>query len=221
MNPRSEDYSPNPFRQAVKSALLGVVPRSQLVASLPKGSSSVALTFDDGPHPEWTPRVLDALAAAGAHATFFVIGERAAQHPALIQRLAAEGHTVGHHSWTHSEPSITSAKVLLEESRRTRALVEELTGRPAPFFRPPHGKLTGAKLLGTWWQRNVVVLWNRDPKDFQLPDADALVARMSDRPLEAGDILLLHDVHRQTAEALPRILAATKQRCVALRMPDD
>lgn len=218
MTQRSEYDSPNPLRQAVKSALLGVVPRSRLVASLPAGSSSIALTFDDGPHPEWTPRVLDALAAAGAHATFFVIGERAAQHPALIQRLAAEGHTVGHHSWTHSEPATTSARMLLEESRRTRALVEELTGRPAPFFRPPHGKLTATKLLGTWWQHNVVVLWNRDPKDFQLPDGDALVARMTEHPLEPGDILLLHDVHRQTADALPRILAATRLQCDALQV---
>jgi peptidoglycan/xylan/chitin deacetylase (PgdA/CDA1 family) len=208
---------PNPIRQAVKSALLGVVPRSRLIAALPSGDHSVALTFDDGPHPEWTPRILDTLAACGAHATFFVIGERAARFPELIKRLAAEGHVVGHHSWTHSEPSTTTARVLLEETRRTRALLEGITGKPAPLFRPPHGKLTAAKLLGIWWQRNAVVLWNKDPKDYRLPDADSLVSWMTEYPLEGGDILLLHDVHQHTATALPRILASTQLRCDALR----
>ncbi len=176
----------------------------------------MALTFDDGPHPEWTPRILDALAARGAHATFFVIGERAVRHRALVQRLAAEGHAVGHHSWTHSQPSTTSARVLLEETRRTRLLLEEITGRPAPLFRPPHGTLSAAKLLGVWWQQNTVVLWNKDPRDFRLPDADALVGWMKAHPLESGDIMLLHDVHQHTADALKRILAVTKLRCNAI-----
>jgi peptidoglycan/xylan/chitin deacetylase (PgdA/CDA1 family) len=211
-----EAPQPNPFRQAVKAALLTAVPRSMLIASLPSDAPSVALTFDDGPHPEWTPRVLDALAARGARATFFVIGERAERNPALVRRIAAEGHAVGHHSWTHSEPATTTARALLDETRRTRALVEELTGRPAPLFRPPHGKLTAAKLLGVWRQRNAVVLWNRDPKDFQLGHAAALIAALADRPLVAGDILLLHDTHAHTAEAMPAILAATAPPCAAL-----
>ncbi|HEY4320822.1 MAG TPA: polysaccharide deacetylase family protein [Gemmatimonadales bacterium] len=211
-----EAYRPSPFRQAVKAALLAVMPRSMLIGSLPAGDRSVALTFDDGPHPEWTPRILDALAARNAKATFFVIGERAERHPSLVRRLAAEGHAVGHHSWTHSEPAVTSARTLLEETRRTRALVEELTGRPAPLFRPPHGKLTAAKLCGVWWQRNAVVLWNRDPKDFQLGEAGVLVAALTERPLLPGDILLLHDVHAHTAEAMPRILAAIAPPCAAL-----
>jgi peptidoglycan/xylan/chitin deacetylase (PgdA/CDA1 family) len=96
-------------------------------------------------------------------------------------------------------------------------LLEEITGQPAPLFRPPHGKLTAAKLLGIWWQRNAIVLWNKDPKDFRLPDADSLVAWMTAHPLQNGDILLLHDVHQHTAVALPRILAATGLRCDALR----
>ena len=212
-----EVHRPNPVRQAIKSALLGVVPRSRLIASLPPGEHSVALTFDDGPHPEWTPRILDTLAACGAHATFFVIGERAVRHRELIKRLAAEGHAVGHHSWTHSEPSTTPARVLLEETRRTRSLLEEITGQPAPLFRPPHGKLTAAKLMGIWWQRNAIVLWNKDPKDYQLPDADAVVAWLTRHPLEHGDILLMHDVHQHTAAALPRILVGTRLRCEALR----
>lgn len=209
-------HQPNPFRQLVRSALLRATPRSRLIATLPSGSNAIALTFDDGPHPEWTPRILDALAAAGAKATFFVIGERADRYPDIVRRLAAEGHAVGHHSWTHSEPGSTSARVLLQEIRRTRALLEQLTGRPAPLFRPPHGKLTALKLLAVWWERNAVVLWNKDPKDFGLPDAAALLAWAERQPLVAGDIVLLHDVHEQTALALPGILAGTALRCDAL-----
>jgi peptidoglycan/xylan/chitin deacetylase (PgdA/CDA1 family) len=205
-------HRPDPVRQLLRTALLGVVPRSRLIASLPPGDPAVALTFDDGPHPEWTPRVLDALAQHGARATFFVVGERAARHPGIVQRIAAEGHAVGHHSWTHSEPAITPARLLLAENRKTRRFLEELLQRPAPLFRPPHGKVTPAKLLGAWAQGNIVVLWNRDPKDFQMPDASELRAWATNQPVAAGDIVLLHDTHAQTADALPYLLASTAMR---------
>ncbi|HEY4099483.1 MAG TPA: polysaccharide deacetylase family protein [Gemmatimonadales bacterium] len=214
-----EGDRPNPFRQAARAVLLRVVPRSMLIASLPRGSGSVALTFDDGPHPVWTPKILDALGAAGARATFFLIGAHAAAHPDVVRRIAAEGHAVGHHSWTHSEPAATSAKMLLQETAQTRRLLEDLTGAPVPLFRPPHGKLTTTKLIGVWRQRNAIVLWNEDPKDFRMAAADELVGWARTRTWRPGEIILLHDVHEHTAAAIPAILAATPIRFVALGTP--
>ncbi len=205
MTPAAE-YRPNPVRQALRSALISVVPRTRLIASLPPGDRVVALTFDDGPHPEWTPRILDVLARHGARATFFVVGAQAALHPDIVRRIAAEGHAVGHHSWTHSEPATTPTRLLLAENRRTRQFLEALLDRPAPLFRPPHGKLTPLKLLGAWAQGNVLVLWNRDPKDYQMPSATELRTWVSRQPLLAGDIVLLHDTHAHTAAALPHLL---------------
>ena len=210
---------PNPVRQALRSALIRVVPRTRLVASLPAGAASVALTFDDGPNPDVTPRLLDVLAEYRATATFFLIGEQAAKHPDIVQRIASAGHAVGHHSWTHSEPATTSARQLLEETRRTREFLEDLLGRPAPLFRPPHGKLTIAKLLGVWWQGNAIVLWNRDPKDFQMTASRDLGAWFTTNPLHRGDIVLLHDTHPHAAAVLPQVLRDSGVRFEALGAP--
>ncbi|HEY8061366.1 MAG TPA: polysaccharide deacetylase family protein [Gemmatimonadales bacterium] len=212
----TESPGPDPLRQAIRMALIAAVPRTRLLASLPADDQTVALTFDDGPHPEWTPRILDALARHGARATFFVIGARAAAHPDIVRRLAAEGHAIGHHSWSHSEPATTPARVLLDENRRTRKFLEDLLERPTPLFRPPHGELTPLKLLGAWAQRNVVVLWNRDPKDYQMTAAAELEAAFVARPLKAGDVVLLHDNRAHTAAALPGVLTRCALRCVAL-----
>lgn len=211
-------FRPNPIRQALRAVLIHAVPRTRLVASLRADEPSVALTFDDGPHPDLTPRLLDVLAAHRATATFFVIGSAAAKHPDIVRRIAAEGHAVGHHSWTHSEPATTPARQLLAETRRTRALLEDLLDRPAPLFRPPHGKLTIAKLLGIWWQRNAIVLWNRDPKDFQMRDGGELEAWFAAQPPGAGDIVLLHDTHPHALDALPRLFASSALRFDAVRI---
>ncbi|HEY3933863.1 MAG TPA: polysaccharide deacetylase family protein [Gemmatimonadales bacterium] len=190
-----------------------------LIASLPPGSLGIALTFDDGPDPVSTPRVLDALGVAKARATFFLIGERAARHPEIVKRIADEGHAIGHHSWTHSEPATTPASVLLRETAQTRRFLEDLTGAPAPLFRPPHGKLTAGKLLGVWRQGNAIVLWNEDPKDFRMATERELAAWAAGRQWRGGEIVLLHDVHAHTAAAMPAILAATSIPFVALGSP--
>src|SRR5207248_3179366 len=116
----------------------------------PRPSNSVCLTFAHGPPPVHTPQVLDALKAAGVPATFFVVGERAERHPTLIRRIVSEGHTLGHHSFTHSPPPLTPAAQLLDEVRRTGTLLRDITGRAPTLFRPPHGKLTTRKALGLW-----------------------------------------------------------------------
>jgi peptidoglycan/xylan/chitin deacetylase (PgdA/CDA1 family) len=211
-----EPFRPNPVRQALRSLLIRALPRTRVIASLPRDDRTVALTFDDGPHPEWTPRVLDALARHGARATFFVVGARAELHPDIVRRIAAEGHAVGHHSWSHSEPATTPARLLLSENRRTREFLEDLLERPARLFRPPHGKLTPVKLIGAWAQGNVLVLWNRDPKDYQLTDASALRSWVTTQPLSAGDIVLLHDTHEHTAAALPQVLSSCPLAFTAL-----
>ena len=102
------------------------------------GEKAIALTFDDGPDPEWTPRVLDALGRLGMRATFFLVGERAARHPELVARIAAEGHEVGSHSWDHpSLPELAPAAVA-EQIARTRAALGAADARPpAPALRAP------------------------------------------------------------------------------------
>ncbi len=98
----------------------------------------VALTFDDGPSAQWTPKILDILKAKGAHATFFVIGANGETNPGLVQRILAEGHELGNHTFTHPNLGETSDEVTRIELNATQRLVEALTGRSMRLFRPPY-----------------------------------------------------------------------------------
>jgi len=186
--------------------MAAVLPRRLFMASGPPGSRSVALTFDDGPDPTYTPAVLDRLRVLGVRATFFVVGARAASHPGLVSRIAAEGHEIGHHSYAHMPPDDTSARVLISEARRTSFLLERIIGRSPSLFRPPYGKLTPGKLLGLWALGLTIVLWNRDPKDFARGAAEPIRSWFEREPLAGGDIVLLHDVHAHVAPALDTIV---------------
>lgn len=201
--------------------------RRGLAATLPRhwllvrgtARNSVCLTFDDGPDPVQTPRVLDALEELGIPATFFVVGERAERHPALIRRIVDEGHALGHHSFTHSVPHQTSASRLLAEVRQTRTLLHNLVGRNPTLFRPPHGKLTARKALGLWRERQTIVLWNVDPKDFACESAEELRTWFRHRPLVGGDIVLLHDNRPHAADALPELVRATRANGLTFTTP--
>ena len=202
----ARESRPSPFRQLVRRGMAATLPRRLFMTSGPPASRSIALTFDDGPHPTHTPAVLDRLRALGVRATFFVVGHRAEECPSLVARISDEGHEIGHHSYSHSPPDQTSARALLAEARRTSALLERLVGRRPRLYRPPHGKLTPGKLLGLWALGQTIVLWNRDPKDFARGSTDPIRLWFQTEPLAAGDILLLHDAHAHIAPALDAVV---------------
>jgi peptidoglycan/xylan/chitin deacetylase (PgdA/CDA1 family) len=176
---------------AVVSAMAGVfaygamVPSSQffghtLIAprNKPGGPGELALTFDDGPNPACTPRLLDVLAAHNLRATFFMIGSFAEREPALVRRVHDAGHLIGDHSWSHPNLALTAAARVAEELTRTRDLLQQITGAPIGFFRPPYGArrpyvLKAARGLGM-----IPVTWNAMTNDWAEPDADAIAARL-------------------------------------------
>ncbi len=212
---------PNPWRQAVRGTLTALLPRRFVLARGPGASRSVCLTFDDGPDPEHTPPLLEVLRQAGVRATFFVIGERAQRHPELIRRLAAEGHTIGNHTFTHSEPARTSAAQLAREVEQTQTLVAELTGASPSLFRPPHGRVTAAKLWRLWRARQTVVLWNVDPRDWACRESSDVRDWFRKRPLRGGDVVLLHDNHPHAAAVLPEVIASARQQGLSFgQIPD-
>lgn len=207
------------LRQRLKSALTAILPQSWLLTHGPRTSASgqteIALTFDDGPHPEHTPRLLDVMAASGVTGTFFVIGERAERHPELIRRIADEGHEIGNHTWTHSEPSQTPAARFLAEVARTRRLIGDLTGRDCRLMRPPKGALSVGKALGLWRQRQTIALWNSDPKDFAMTSETELAHWLHEYRPQSGDIVLLHDNHPHATHAV-ECLTCNELRFVTL-----
>jgi peptidoglycan/xylan/chitin deacetylase (PgdA/CDA1 family) len=191
------------IRQGARRLLAVALPRRLFVVRGPRRQQQVCLTFDDGPHPEFTPKMLDLLSELGVPATFFVIGREAERYPELVRRMAAEGHAVGNHSQTHpARESLTAGETAEEVSRCSRAIAE-ITGRPPQLYRPPRGKVTARDLWRMWRSGITVVLWNVDPRDYARGTSAEVAEWFRCRHLHGGDIVLMHDNHPHALEVVP------------------
>ena len=150
---------------------------------------AVALTFDDGPHPEYTPRLLDILERYHARGTFFMTGEAAQAHPELVKRVAAGGHAIGNHSWDHpSFPLITGR----ERRRQIRKCASVLAPYGERLFRPPYGEQNIASRLDALLLGYQVILFNIATDDWRGGDAVSIVAQI-ERQIRPGSVVVLHD----------------------------
>jgi len=190
-----------------------------LPRSLPR-ATGVALTFDDGPHPEGTPAMLDVLSRAGARATFFMIGEQVERRPELAAEIVSAGHAVALHGYRHRLQLHMTAREVADDLARGSEAIARATGRVPKLHRPPYGiyspgGLRAARELGLeplLWSR-----WGRDWRKFTTPRR---IAARATRELIAGDVILLHDAdfyssrnsHRRTAKALRLITAELERR---------
>jgi len=153
---------------------------------------SVALTFDDGPDPDFTPLVLDALSTAGIRATFFFVGRHASAHPELVVRAKAEGHSIGTHSQSHMSADGARPRALIDDYRSGRACVEKILGCPVRLFRPPQGRISPA---AAWALRRLsldVWLWTLNTEDWR-PETTTDTILQRTAAIEPGDVVLLHD----------------------------
>ena len=157
----------------------------------------VALTFDDGPRPGSTERLLEGLRDRGARATFFLIGEQVQIYPELVQMIGAEGHQVGNHTWGHvSLQDLDTAKALAEVER-TDALLQKILGPGAYWVRPPYGRVDKSVLQ----QLSVpVIKWSVDPRDWESRNTQAVVDAVMETVTD-GSIILLHDIYETSVEA--------------------
>lgn len=162
------------------------------VRRLPERVGECFLTFDDGPDAQWTPRVLEALAAAGVHATFFVIGRLAQRHASLLREVHAAGHTVGNHAYSHRHPWTLTRAQARHEVRDGADAIAQAVGIAPHWFRPPHGRL-GAFLADVAREESQrIALWAVSAIDWgPLATAPGILARL--RAVQDGDIVLLHD----------------------------
>jgi peptidoglycan/xylan/chitin deacetylase (PgdA/CDA1 family) len=180
-----------------------------------EGVDGVALTFDDGPHPQGTPIVLELLREAGATATFFLAGEQVVRRPALAAEIVAAGHRVELHCYRHRNLLRLGVREFLEDAERARAVIEEASGQAISDYRPPYGIFSGATLRVVRRRGWRPVLWSRWGKDWRRSATAESIARRSSSGVRAGDIVLLHDADYysargswvRTAAALPLILA--------------
>lgn len=185
------------------------------------GPHQVALTFDDGPDPKWTPKILDILKAENVKAAFFLVGAHAEEYPALVRRIVDEGHEIGNHTYYHPNLALCWPEHIRLELNATQLLLETITGRSTTLFRPPYAADTSpskitelAPLQLAQDLGYLVVLENIDPQDWARPGADIILQRVKQQRRD-GSIILLHDAggdREQTVEALPRILEYLKTR---------
>jgi peptidoglycan-N-acetylglucosamine deacetylase len=199
--------------------------RFPALEALEPAGARLALTFDDGPDPDATPAVLDALAAAGAAATFFLVGEQVEAQPSLAREIASRGHAIGLHGHRHVEQD--DLEDVEADFERARVLVEEATGTAPALYRPPYGRFSEESYEQCLRRGLQPVYWSGWGCDWE-PIPAARIADVAIRDLAPGAIVLLHDsaryAYRQsalpTAEALPEILAAASERGLEpIRLP--
>ena len=203
--------------------LAPVVPGCAATLGLPRrlaGTCGVALTFDDGPHPEGTPAILDELSRASVHATFFVIGEQVERRPALLAEVAAAGHVIALHGYRHRWQSRLRAREVADDLTRGSAAIEDAIGRRPTLHRPPYGIYSPAGLATARAVGLQPLLWSRWGKDWRKFTTPQRIAARSTRGVGPGDVILLHDAdfysarnsHRRTAAALKVILTELSAR---------
>jgi peptidoglycan/xylan/chitin deacetylase (PgdA/CDA1 family) len=171
----------------------------------------VALTFDDGPHPEGTPAVLEALAGGNARATFFLCGEQVERYPSLAAEIDAAGHTVAVHGHRHRNMLRLAPRAFVEDLERAIAVIEEAVGIRPQLFRPPYGIFSYPGILEVRVRGLESLLWSRWGHDWRTIRTPEEIAAEATADLDGGDVVLLHDADhysdpgcwRGTVEALP------------------
>jgi peptidoglycan/xylan/chitin deacetylase (PgdA/CDA1 family) len=167
----------------------------------------IALTFDDGPSPEYTPEILKALSANDAKATFFVLGSQAEQHPDILKQIAESGNEIGNHSYSHLDLTKLEEPALDYQVLTTQEIVKRETGKVPVLLRPPYGSFNEAvKKFGM-----PIILWSIDTLDWQSKNPDVIHNRVLSN-VKDGDIIIMHDIYKSSAEAVSRIIPELKRK---------
>lgn len=173
---------------------------------IPTAAPYIAMTFDDGPHPVYTPRLLDMLRKRNIKATFYVVGTNVKRYPSIIRRIVAEGHEIGNHTVNHPNLSKMSNSAVRNELNGARDSIVAICGVKPRTMRPPYGALTTSQR--SWIHSEYgypTILWDVDPKDWQKPGASVVASRIV-QGTRNGSIVLAHDIHQATVDAMPASL---------------
>ena len=162
----------------------------------------IALTFDDGPNPLTTPRLLDILSEKEVQATFFVLGQNVVQHPDIVRRAIAEGHDIASHSYSHPKLTALAPEAIMAEVNNTDRAIFEATGALPSKFRPPYGAVNqqAADIIG-----RPIIQWSVDSEDWKSKNTKKIIRRVKETSFP-NSIILMHDIHPETVDAVPQII---------------
>ena len=177
----------------------------------PVNKKEVALTFDDGPSAKTTEKILNILKKNNIHATFFVIGKNAEHHPKLLKKIYDDGNEIGNHSYSHPNSSYLSPSKIRRELSKTDKIISKITGKKTHLFRPPSGNFGYNLSFIVASMKYIMVLWWVDTSDWREPGKEK-VMRIIRNHLTNGAIILMHENHKTTIEALPDIINFIKKR---------
>jgi peptidoglycan-N-acetylglucosamine deacetylase len=199
VNAQDANSTPNPATAGLKPATYAQVRVDQ---------PYIAMTFDDGPSSANTPRLLEILKQRNIKATFFLIGENVAANPDIVRQILAGGHEIGNHSWTHPQLSKLSDERVTAEISKTQDAIKEASGFTPALLRPPYGAITARQREWIEGQFGLsIILWSVDPFDWKRPGASVIIQRILSQ-VRPGAIILSHDIHKQTVDAMPATLDA-------------
>ena len=173
-----------------------------------KDTLNIAITFDDGPHPEITPKVLDVLREEGVKASFFVIGREAEKHPDLVQQIVDDGHVVGNHTYNHAYVfSKNKAEKQVTEGQR---IIQNIIGKTPTYFRPPFGVMNPKIADAVKKEKCAIIGWDLRSQDGRIRTKEATIKRVKNN-LQKATVLLFHDTNPTTPDALREIIHLCKQ----------
>ena len=171
----------------------------------------IALTFDDGPHMDFTPKLLEILKKCNVKATFFVVGEMAEKNPDLIRAEVAAGHSVANHTYHHVNLTKIPEEYVATEIKACGEVIKSITGKAPHLFRPPGGDYNKQVAQVSVALDYTMVLWTDDPADYANPGVSVLDSRLMNR-ISPGGIILIHDGAKETLDVLPKVINRLKSK---------
>lgn len=206
----------NQIDSTVKMVAAGEVPLRSLgqdgiFRSSQIEKKQIALTFDDGPNKKWTEKYLELLKEKEVRATFFMLGKNAETYPELVQKIAADGHDIGIHSYDHNDLKKESFSSIQQDLIHSQDILTQITGNIPSLFRPPYGSIDSQVIQVAQEQGLLVVLWNVDPQDW-LMDTKEQVAEAVLSHVKPGNIVVMHEGKSVTYGALPVIIDTLREQ---------
>lgn len=195
------------FGQYVQQSRLSTDEARAVMAEDTKMTKKVAITFDDGPNPDYTELLLKGLKERGVTATFFLLGKEVEKYPDIVKDIQEEGHLIGTHSYEHVNLSNLNDKAAVEQVDRTNAAIYDITGEYPEYIRPPFGCW---KCNLDYETKMIEVLWDVDPLDWKTSNSDVIAKRVVDK-VQENDIILLHDASESSVKAAFKIIDALQE----------